>query len=96
MSFLEECELRGITNEPDKEIVSSWVEEVGFEVNEYNDLVVLVDIRIFDDNTRICEVLDEMVRIYDDELNVIHEYGVALEPKFIQQALEKCEELDAR
>lgn len=90
MNVNEWADLHGETGE-DKELISQMRTTYSTFVNDYVDYEVLVYIRIFRDGTRLCEVEDEMLNLYDDEGTLVNQFSVTLPSKYVKDALERAE-----
>lgn len=88
------AEMHGETNELEKEIYHQTVQPYNFLINDHVDYEVLVEIRLFTDGTRICEVQDELLKVFDDEGTMKDEFSVTLPSKYVKEALEKAEDYE--
>jgi hypothetical protein len=93
MSILEWAELHGETGD-DREIYAQTKTSYNTLINEHVDYEVIVDIRVLSDGTRICEVEDELLLVYDDAGNIHDSFSVSLPSKYVQEALERAEDED--
>lgn len=93
-SLAEWAELHGETGEPEKKIYHQTVERYNTLINDHVDYEVLVEIRLFTDGTRICEVQDELLNLYDDEGTMTEQFSVTLPSKYVNEALQKAEEYE--
>lgn len=94
MNVSEWADLHGETGEVEKELVNETRTTYNTLINEYVDYEVLVHIRVFDDGSRICEVEDELLNLYDDEGTMVEQFSVTLPSKYVQDALERAEDQD--
>ena len=93
MNINEWAELHGETGE-EKEIYAQTITSYNTWINDHVDYEVLVEIRIFTDGTRICEIHDQVLLVYDDEGNIHNSFSVTLPSKYVKEALTKAEEED--
>lgn len=94
MSLMEWADLHGENGQEEKEIYKQTVEDYGFTINEFVDYRVLVEIRIFMDGSRICEVEDELLTLYNEDGDIVQDFSVTLPSKYVQEALEKAEDYE--
>lgn len=77
-----------------KEMVKETKNVYNYYINEHVDYEVLVNIQVYADGTRFCEVEDELLTIYDAAGDVRDQFNVTLPSKYALESLERAQEDD--